>query len=157
MFPRLAAVLGPWTSPLHRRAAMLELLRVLGGFEASWHWREGVDVTNATSVRNRVGQETGVFQVSYDSLNLDNPATHELRACVQRYLGAAPSIDGFLAMMKTNHAFAFEYAARLLRNNFLWDGPIKRHEVDPWLSRAAVAHFMTLLTDGQEASPSSAQ
>ena len=35
--------LGPWRDLKHRRAAMLEVLRVLGDFESSWNWNEGRD------------------------------------------------------------------------------------------------------------------
>ena len=42
----VGAELGPFTNDLERRAAMLEVLRVLAGFESSWHWNAGVDTTN---------------------------------------------------------------------------------------------------------------
>jgi hypothetical protein len=41
--------LGPWANDLERRAAMLEALRVLAGFESSWRWDAGVDTTNPHS------------------------------------------------------------------------------------------------------------
>src|SRR4051812_39461556 len=37
-----------WDSLSHRRAAMLELMRVHAGRESEWHWNEAVDKTNAT-------------------------------------------------------------------------------------------------------------
>lgn len=147
VFIRLAPVLGPWHSPIHRRAAMFELLRCLAGFESSWIWTEGVDITNATSMKNIEGRETGIFQVSFDSLRLDDARNtgDDLRQCVMKYCGAL-DVHKFLDLMKTDHAFALEYCARLLRNSFYWDGPIKRHEIDKWLSRGAVAHFENLLS-----------
>src|SRR6266850_3787488 len=60
-------IFGPWINLLHRRAAMLEVMRVHAGFESSWNWNEGVDRTNQTSMHNRNGEETGIFQVSFDS------------------------------------------------------------------------------------------
>lgn len=147
VYNRLKPILGPWTSPLHRRAAMCELLRCLAGFESSWNWNCGVDKTNKTSQRLIIGQETGIFQVSYDSLMLDDIAKtgDDLHQCVKRYCGSL-DIHIFIDRMKTDHAFALEYAARLLRNSYFWDGPIKRHEIDRWLSRAAVAEFEALLS-----------
>lgn len=147
VYNRLAPLLGPWASALHRRAAMLELLRCLGGFESSWNWKEGVDRTNATSMRNIEGQETGIFQVSFDSLNLDNAKEtgDDLHQCVMRYCGAL-DVHRFIDEMKINHTFALEYCARLLRNSFLWDGPIKRGEINSSLSRDVVAEFQALLT-----------
>jgi len=146
VFNRLKPLLGPWESPLHRRCAMLELLRCLAGFESSWNWKEGVDTTNATSMRNIEGRETGIFQVSFDSLRLDDAQEtgDDLHRCVMRYCGAL-DICKFLDLMKSNHVFAFEYASRLLRNNYFWDGPIKRHEIDQWLDRDAVNEFKILL------------
>jgi hypothetical protein len=41
--------LGPWEGALHRRATMLEVLRVLGGFESPWDLKAGRDVTNPSS------------------------------------------------------------------------------------------------------------
>lgn len=144
VFNRLRPILGPWESALHRRGAVCELLRCLAGFESSWDWNEGVDKTNHTSQTHIVGQETGIFQVSYDSLNLDNGAK-ELHVCVAKYCGLPLDVQRFIDVMKVNHTFALEYAARLLRNNYFWDGPIKRHEIDSSLSRAAVAEFCNLL------------
>lgn len=148
VFNRLSPVLGPWTSPLHRRAAMLELLRCLAGFEASWKWNEGVDTTNATSMKNIEGRETGIFQVSFDSLRLDDSVNtgDDLHQCVMKYCGAL-DIHRFLDLMKSNHEFALEYGARLLRNSFFWDGPIKRHEIDSSLHRPAVTEFEKLLVN----------
>lgn len=149
VFIRLKPVLspdGPWQSPTHRRCAMMELLRVLAGFESSWNWKEGVDTTNQTSMRNIEGRETGIFQVSFDSLRLDNATEtgDDLHQCAMKYCGAL-DVHRFLDRMKTDHSFALEYAARLLRNSFFWDGPIKRHEIDQWLSREAVSEFQSAL------------
>ena len=147
VFNRLAPVLGPWKNLLHRKAAMCELLRCLAGFESSWNWLEGVDKTNATSQKLIIGQETGIFQVSFDSLLLDlagDDHLDDLHQCVMRYCGKL-NVQLFIANMKTDHEFAIMYALTLLRNSFLWDGPIKRHEIDSSLCPLAVAEFMTLL------------
>jgi hypothetical protein len=42
--------LGPWRDLKHRRAVMLEVMRVLAGFESSWDWNLGVDENNPTSI-----------------------------------------------------------------------------------------------------------
>ena len=49
IYSKVVGELGPWQGLKHRKAAMLEVLRVLGGFESSWDWNEGVDVTNPES------------------------------------------------------------------------------------------------------------
>src|ERR1700757_2105495 len=49
VYSSVVGVLGPWQGIEHRRAAMLEVMRVLAGFESSWDWNAGVDTTNPTS------------------------------------------------------------------------------------------------------------
>ena len=147
VMPRLAVLLGPWKGSnaeilRQRKCCMLELLRCLGGFESSWKWNESVDTTNKRSMSNIVGQETGIFQVSYDSLNLEKTG-RTLRDLLARKRIAG--IQPFIHAMKADHTLALEYCARLLRISFLWDGPIKRREIDSSLSRAAVAEFKQLM------------
>ncbi len=134
-------VLGPWTSVEYRRGVMLEVMRVHAGFESSWDWTEGVDMTNQTSMAHIEGQETGIFQVSFDSTYLHNG--------VMKPFAKEHDIDTpqkFIPKMKSNHTLALDYYARLIRYNVQWAGPIKRHEIDPWLSRksAEELRFMSI-------------
>src|SRR5438105_176217 len=41
--------LGPYSSLLHRKAVMCEVLRVQAAFESDWNWNEGVDINNLHS------------------------------------------------------------------------------------------------------------
>lgn len=131
--------LGPWTSLGHRRAVLLEVMRVLGGFESSWDWNCGRDTTNSTSVTADT-IEAGLWQVSANAMAFGS----ELRALVQLHAGAT---DGgtFQRAMKTDHALAMEFIARLLRRTTRHNGPVLRHEIDPWLRRDAVDEFAALL------------
>ena len=131
--------LGPWQGLSHRRAVMLEVLRVLAGFESSWHWSEGRDTTNKTSVTPTT-IEAGAWQVSANSMGFGP----ELKALVMAKAGA---LDGntFQRAMKQNHQLAIEYIARLLRRTVRHNGPVKRHEIDQWLRKDAVAEFQGLL------------
>jgi hypothetical protein len=140
IYGSVKSVLGPWNGLVHRKAVMLEVLRCLGGFESSWNWREGVDRTNRTSMTHIEGQETGIFQVSFDSTLFDP----SLRECVRRYCPAV-NAQNFIDKMKSNHLFALEYCARLLRFSIAWDGPIKRREIHSWLRRDAVDEFAARL------------
>ncbi|MEY2500571.1 MAG: hypothetical protein QOI07_905 [Verrucomicrobiota bacterium] len=132
-----------WDTILQRRAAMMEAMRVHAGMESSWNWNEGVDTTNRTSMANITGQETGVFQISFDSLWLGNNAMLPF--------AKAHNIDTpekFIPAMKHDHKLALEFYARLARVSIRWAGPLLRHGTDsvyPWLSRAAVAEFMEFL------------
>lgn len=138
----LKPILGPWINLLHRRAAMLELMRVHAGFESTWNWYEGVDITNAASMRNKNGEETGIFQVSFDSTYLGAGAMKPF--AVANGIG---TVGSFIPKMKSDHKLALEYYARLVRVSIKWAGPLLRHEVDQYLSRAAVAEFQQLLTN----------
>ena len=135
-------ILGPWESVEHRRAVMLEVMRVHAGFESSWNWNEGVDRTNQTSMMHREGEETGIFQVSYDSTWLGN---NRMKPFVEQHSINTPA--AFITMMKCDHKLCLEYYARLVRFNVKWAGPILRHEIDEWLSRRAVAEFQELIAD----------
>ena len=132
-----------WDDLLHRKAALLETMRVHAGMESSWNWNEGVDRTNATSMVNKTGQETGIFQVSFDSEWLGHNA---MKAFAETHDIATP--EKFIPAMKENHSLALEYYARLSRISPRWAGPLLRHGNDsvyPWLSRAAVAEFKGFL------------
>jgi hypothetical protein len=111
--------LGPWQSELHRRAVMLEVLRVLGGFESSWDWSAGRDKTNPRS-RTPCTEEAGIFQCSGDSM-VSSPNLKALLVST----GADGSCLSFIATAKENHRFAIEYCARLLRFTTKHHGPIK--------------------------------
>lgn len=130
--------LGPWDGALHRRAVMLEVLRVLAGFESSWRWEEGRDLAaNNTSAET---EETGIFQVSANSMAFDR----SLRNLVIDRLGTDHP-RRFITGMKVDHALALEYAARLLRHTIRHNGPVLRREINRWLRRDAVEEFRGLL------------
>lgn len=141
IYASIKPVLGPWVNLMHRRCAMLEVMRVHAGFESSWNWNEGVDVTNQTSMRNKEGEETGIFQVSFDSTFIDKGAMEGFAVA-----NGINTVGSFIPAMKANHKLAMEYYARLIRVSIQWAGPLKRHEIDPFLSVAAVEEFQTLLT-----------
>lgn len=129
-------ILGPWESNQHRRAVMLEVLRVLGGFESSWNWNAGRDESNPDS-DTPVEIEAGIFQVSANSMNFGA----ELRELVQREAGTTDP-ETFQREMKANHRLAIEYCARLLRRTVRHHGPIRDGHIHNWLRRDAVGEFL---------------
>jgi hypothetical protein len=139
VYSSIHKVLGPWEGLRHRRAVMLEVLRVLAGFESSWNWNEGRDVNNPTSTTPTT-TEAGAWQVSANSMEFGQ----ELKDLV---LAKAGSLDGnaFQRAMKQDHALAMEYIARLLRRTVNHNGPVKRHEIDAWLRKDAITEFLNLL------------
>lgn len=140
VYSGIVGVLGPWEGLKHRRAAMLEVMRVLAGFESSWNWNAGRDTTNPTSVTPET-TEAGAWQVSANSMNFGQ----ELKDLVIARVG---SLDGhaFQKGMKEDHELAMEYIARLLRRTTRHNGPVVRHEIDPWLRRDSVAEFQRFLS-----------
>ncbi|MGP0019617.1 MAG: hypothetical protein ACLPHP_13680 [Candidatus Sulfotelmatobacter sp.] len=139
VYSNVFSTLGPWHGISHRRAVMLEVMRVLAGFESSWKWNEGADTTNPTSVTPTT-MEAGAWQVSANSMGFGP----ELKALVLAQAGAADG-DTFQSAMKENHQLAMEYIARLLRRTVDHNGPVKRHEIDRWLRKDAVAEFQSLV------------
>lgn len=139
VYSNVVAVLGPWQGLLHRRAAMLEIMRVLAGFESSWNWNEGADASNPKSVKPTT-MEAGAWQVSADSMGWGP----ELKALVHGAAGSLSGID-FQRAMKQDHTLAMEYIARLLRRTVAHNGPVLRHEIDAWLRTDAVTEFQALL------------
>lgn len=108
IYSNVSTELGPWQSLTHRKAVMLEVLRVLGGFERSWNWNAGVDVTNPNS-NTPCTEEAGIFQCSGDSMSFDP----QLKTLLQNTAGKH-SCEAFILTTKSNHKFAIEYCARLL-------------------------------------------
>ena len=136
-----------WESLKHRRAAMLELMRVHAGLESSWDWGEGVDTMNKRSMANKTGEETGIFQVSFDSSYLGSPeGKNILRPFVKTHGIDTP--EKFIIAMKRDHKLALEYYARLVRVSIQWAGPFLRHGIDsvyPYLKRDSMREIMQYL------------
>lgn len=145
--------LGPWTGLLHRRAVMLEVMRVLAGFESSWDWTEGVD-TSRLGADTPENAEAGAWQVSFNSRRLAPDLTQML---IQADIWNGVK---FQQAMKFDHELAMDYVATLMRHNTHHNGPLYRgsernvirkslrgaeHSIYPWLRREAVAQFMDLL------------
>lgn len=153
IYGKIRAELGPWTGILHRRAAMLEVMRVLAGFESSWDWTEGVD-TSRLGNDTPENSEAGAWQVSYDARKISS----ELQVLLTKN-GISNGIK-FQQAMKFNHPLAMEFVARLMRHSTKANGPLYKdserlairsslrgpeHSIYPWLSRDAVKEFEELL------------
>jgi hypothetical protein len=136
--------LGPCEGIATRRAVMLEVLRVLAGIESTWNWNDGVD----KSKRKRPtaeNSEAGAWQVSADSMIWGKELKDLVQKALARDGGGSLDANAFQRVMKKDHQLAIEYAARLLRHTTKHHGPVKRHEIHPWLSKDAVAEFQELV------------
>lgn len=138
IYSLMAEALGPYTSSLHRKAVMCEVLRVLPGDESDWHWTEGRDTTAGAQKPEEM--EAGAFQVSYDSRHLGSDLVAFLEA------HGIFNAEQFQEKIKASPQLDLEYTARLLREPYKrWDGPINRGWIAGQVSRDAVAEFQTLL------------
>ncbi len=154
IYSKIRPELGPWSDyPLHRKAAMLEVLRVLAGFESSWDWTEGVDTSRlgATTPENA---EAGAWQVSYDARLLSTPLRVLL---INKNIRTGGE---FQRAMKFDHPLAMEFVSRLMRANTKANGPLykgperaairkslrgEENSIYPWLRRDSVAEFQSFL------------
>ena len=153
IYSKVKGELGPFERPLHRRAIMLEVMRVLAGMESSWDWTEGVD-TSKLGESTPENAEAGAWQVSYDA----RASAPELRSLL-----LANGVTGgvkFQQAMKFNHPLAMEFIARLMRYNTLHNGPLYKgderntirlslrgpeNSIYPWLSRDSVKELEAAL------------
>lgn len=153
IYSKVKPELGPFESPLHRRAVMLEVMRVLAMFESSGDWKEGVD-TSRLGGDTPENSEAGAWQVSYDARD-KAPELSELLA----RKGITNGVQ-FQQQTKFDHQLAMEFVARLMRHNTKHNGPLYKgeernairrslrgpeHSIYPWLSRASVKEFQSLL------------
>jgi len=138
IYALMDSALGPYSSPLHRRAVMCEVLRVLPGDESDWHWNEGRDTTAGPQTPEQM--EAGAFQVSYDSRRLGSD--------LQTFLAdnGINNAEDFQQKIKASPTLDLAYTARLLREPYRrWDGPINRGWIAAQVSREAVDAFQALL------------
>jgi peptidoglycan hydrolase-like protein with peptidoglycan-binding domain len=157
VFASVITELGPFKDITHRKACMLEVMRVLAGFESSWNWNEGID-TNNPAEDSPGTISAGAFQVSANSMGLGK----DLKPLVAAHGIHEPERDGkaFQTLMKKNHPLTMEYVARLMRHTRMHHGPLYKgkerakfspklqgaeQSIYPWLSRDAVAEFQKLL------------
>lgn len=153
IYAKVKPELGPYESSLHRRAVMLEVMRVLAGFESSWDFSEGIDTSRAGSDTPE-NSEAGAWQVSYDARRLA-PELQNLLLANDIHNGIK-----FQQSMKFNHTLAMEFVARLMRHNTKHNGPLYKgderniirkslrgaeHSIYPWINPDAVKEFMSLL------------
>lgn len=149
IYGKVRAELGPWRGIIHRRAVMLEVMRVLAGFESSWDWKEGVD-TSRLGADTPENEEAGAWQVSYDA--------RRISGSLQSMLIAADVHDGitFQRKMKFDHPLAMRFVSTLMRFNTKHNGPLYKgeernairsslrgpeHSIYPWLRKDSVAEF----------------
>jgi hypothetical protein len=120
---------------------MADVLIVLSGFESSWDYSEGRDLS-ANNVSSCT-EEAGIYQTSANSSSFGGDLKNLLRNKCVNYAGS--SCAKFIACTKNDKAFAHEYTARLLRHTTAHHGPLVRREVNKWLSKSCVSEIEGML------------
>lgn len=142
--------LGPYKSEKHRRAVMLEVLRVLGGFESSWDHSEGIDANNPSSAQNKCREEAGIYQTSQNAtyfgtdlkfMQIDQCKNYTQENICLNFIECSKDSRG----NKANRKFIHSFTALLLRKTVNHHGPVKRKEINKWLRPACVAEFESKL------------
>lgn len=164
IFNKVNDELGPFPGAtlLHRKATLLEVMRVLALFESGCKWTEGIDASRSGGT-NTENAEAGFAQVCWSNRRLD--------PSLAAFLAAQGIRDGaeFQRRMKHDHPCALSFTALLLRIDIrdyqrINNGPIlkgaereatwpqrpklwaEQESIYPWLSRSAVAEFERLLS-----------
>lgn len=142
--------LGPYKNDLHRKAVMLESLRVLAGFESSWRHTVGLDTTNASSAQNKCREEAGIFQTSQNAtdfgadlkfMQIDQCKNYTQKTICLNFIACSKDSVG----NKANRKFVYDFTSLLLRKTVNHHGPVKRKEINKWLKRECVAEFESKL------------
>ncbi len=156
IYSRVAAELGPWQDLNHRKAVICEVLRVLAGFESSWDWNEGRDISANNTAHDSM--EIGIFQCSSNSLGFfrDDPYLEVVLSKLGIRTPGPERSQRFEKLTKEDHFFAIEYCARLLRHTIYHHGPVKHYNghiykgkfhdgIGRHLDRNAVSEFLIYL------------
>jgi len=75
----------------------------------------------------------------------DGRSDSEVLKVTKQVVEALNDCDTFINTTKSNHKFAIEYCARLLRFTVNHHGPIKRKEINKWLRQDAIVEFENFL------------
>lgn len=135
-------VLGPYENLKHRRAVMAEVLIVLAGWESSWNYKEGRDMSASNT--STCTQEAGIYQTSGNSSYFGaDLKLLQNQKCVN--WSGKTACDKFIACTKNDIPFAHEYTARLLRHTTKHHGPLLRGDVSKWLSPKCVKEIEGVL------------
>lgn len=141
IYSLMSAKLGPFETIAERRAVMVHVVSSMAGQESTWRWNIGRDPgANNTSWDT---QETGAFQTSCNIRNFNPGLTTLIVSSCEDYSGSV--CQKFVKCTKGNHRFAIETVARALRFEkngvpaYRHWGPLRRHEVTPFLTKACVA------------------
>lgn len=143
IYSLVASRVGPFTTLKQRRAVMVDVLLVLGGFESSWSFLEGRDP--ATSASKPCEEfEAGIFQVSSNSFSYSGDLRKLYDVACKDY-AKYKSCEGFQRCTKAEPAFAISYTAMLLRLTYKHHGPLIRGDVTRQLSKSCEREIESVL------------
>lgn len=144
IFSSIKPELGPWTSLKQRAASLGAAMVVQAGFESTWDYTEGRDMSaNNTS---SCTEEAGMYQTSGNMNDFNKEAQDVLKPYQIHMCGGKATCEEFKACTKEpNVSFTHGHFIRASRITVNHWGPIKRKEINPWLSRACASQIESLL------------
>lgn len=148
IFTSVKPQLGPWPDLIYRRGVICEVARISGGFESSWNWVEGRDLSASNT--GAFTEEAGIFQASANSMYFGQDLKDLFKKHTGMSYGSSNAVGKkFISQTKIDKDYAVEHFARLIRYNggVRHFGPIARKEINKWLSRGAVSEFVKFLRD----------
>lgn len=135
--------MGPYTSDLHRAAVMGAVMVVQSGFESSWNYQDGRDMSaNNTS---SCTEEAGLYQTSGNM----NTFSVEAKATLQPFMALhckSTTCSEFRRCTKEPvKAFVHGHFMRAARITTRHWGPMVRKEINLWLRKACALQIEQLL------------
>jgi hypothetical protein len=140
--------LGPFLNLKHRAAVMGNVMLVQAGYESSWRYGEGRDLSaNNTSACT---EEAGLYQTSGNLNTFNDEAKQTLIPFQEQHCLPASTVTArcneFRRCTKEPvKSFVHGHFIRASRITVRHWGPMVRKEINPWLSKACVLQLEALL------------
>lgn len=143
VFGSVKAELGPWTSLKQRAGAMGAVMVVQSGFESSWKYGEGRDMSaNNTSACT---EEAGLYQTSGNMNTFNAEAKSVLQPFMAQHCKSTTCAEFKRCTKEPVKAFVHGHFIRASRITTRHWGPMVRKEINPWLKRACAKQIEDLL------------
>lgn len=139
----VAEKLGPYSGIKHRMAVMANVMSVQAGFESSWDYKEGRDMSASNT--SACTAEAGLYQTSGNMNTFNAEAKEQLVPFMAKHCKNTSCLEFQRCTKEPIKAFVHGHFMRASRiTNRHW-GPMVRKEINPWLSRACVLQIQGLL------------
>lgn len=135
--------LGPWQSLKHRAAAMGAVMVVQAGFESSWDYFEGRDISASNT--SACTAEAGLYQTSGNMNTFSAESKAVLIPLQEKYCKSTTCAEFQRCTKEPVKSFVHGHFIRASRITTRHWGPMVRKEINPWLKRECVKQIEALL------------